>query len=243
MSESLRIFVVDDDRDLAESLADLLEARGHTVELAFDGESAIARFRESDFDLVFMDVKMPGMNGVETFLTFRSFKPAARVVMMTGFSVEQLLQQAIDNGALAVLHKPVMPGDVLDLIDHVQPHGIVLIADDNPDFAASMEEILTENGYRAVIARTGEEAVNRVLEGGVECLILDLQLPVLNGLDVYLKLKRAGRAVSMIIVTGHADEESTTIDALRPVAHAILTKPVDPKQLLRRIDIARCAAP
>ena len=64
---SRRIFIVDDDQDHAESLADILELRGYEVEVAFTGEDAIERFREADFDLVFMDVKLPGKNGVETF--------------------------------------------------------------------------------------------------------------------------------------------------------------------------------
>ena len=239
MSEALRVFIIDDDRDLAESLADLLEAKGHSVELAFDGKQAIERFRAEDFDLVFMDVKMPGMSGVETFLEFRKLKPDASVVMMTGYSVEQLLQEAVDNGAMGVLHKPFSIDEVLAVLDTVKPHGIVLVADDNPDFAQSIEPILGAHGYRVTVARTGQEAVDRVIAGGVDCLILDLRLPVLNGLDVYLTLKKAGRAVPTIIVTGYAEEERDSLAALQPMALPVLTKPFDPMLLLRRIDDAR----
>jgi len=62
------VLVVDDDRDHAESVAEILEMRGHRVELAYTGEEAIARFCEADFDMVLMDVKLPGMNGVQTLL-------------------------------------------------------------------------------------------------------------------------------------------------------------------------------
>ncbi len=55
----LRIFIVDDDRDFAESLADALEPQGHAVALAFSGEAAVQRFETGDFDITFMDVKMP----------------------------------------------------------------------------------------------------------------------------------------------------------------------------------------
>lgn len=239
MSDGLRVFIVDDDRDLAESLADLLEERGHRVELAFNGEQGIEKFRAQEFDIVFMDVKMPGMSGVETFFAFRKMKPDARVVMMTGYSVEQLLQDAIDNGALGVLHKPFAVDEILAMLDTVKPNGIVLVADDNPDFAQSIEPLLEGRGYRVALAHTGQEALDRVLAGGIDCLILDLRLPVLNGLDVYLSLKQAGRAVPTIIVTGHADEEKESLAVLRPMAEAVLMKPFDPTLLLRRIDDAR----
>ncbi len=63
-----RILIVDDDRDHAESLADILEMRGHLVEVVHTGEAALACFCRRDFDLTLMDVKLPGKSGVETFL-------------------------------------------------------------------------------------------------------------------------------------------------------------------------------
>jgi DNA-binding NtrC family response regulator len=120
MSNSLRVFIVDDDRDFAESLAILLEDEGHEVVVAFSSEAAIEKFREQDFDIAFMDVTLPGMNGVESLLEIRKFKPAARVVMMSGYTAEQLLEQAITSGALGVLRKPLDLEEVLRLLDDVK---------------------------------------------------------------------------------------------------------------------------
>src|SRR5258708_5361763 len=188
MSAQTSILIVDDDRDLAESLADVLEARGYAVELAGSGEEGVARFRQRDFDLVFTDVKLPGMNGVESFFAFRRIKPDAKVVMMTGFSVEQLLVQAIENGALAVLHKPFAIPDILAVLEQVKPHGVVVIADDDPDFADSIEPVLRGAGYKVLVARDGEDAVAKVARGGVDLLSLDLGLPLLSGIVFYLRL-------------------------------------------------------
>ena len=113
----LRIFVVDDSRDFAESLADALESQGHTVALAYSGEEAVQRFETEDFDFTFMDVRLPGMNGVERFFAFRKMKPDAKVMMMTAHSVEHLLQQAVENGAVGVLHKPFDPTELLEAIE------------------------------------------------------------------------------------------------------------------------------
>ena len=115
--DSLRIFIVDDDVDFAEALAEVIKAEGHDVECAHTGAEAVARFRENDFDIAFMDVKLPDMNGVESLFEIRRLKPDAKVMMMTGFSVEELLQQAVEGGAFGVLHKPFAPAALLAAIE------------------------------------------------------------------------------------------------------------------------------
>jgi two-component system response regulator HydG len=235
MSAKTSILIVDDDRDLAESLADVLETRGYAVELAGSGEEGVARFRQRDFDLVFTDVKLPGMNGVESFFAFRRIKPDAKVVMMTGFSVEQLLVQAIENGALAVLHKPFAIPDILAVLERVKPHGVVVVADDDPDFADSIEPVLRGAGYKVLVARDGEDAVAKVVCGGVDLLILDLGLPLLSGLEVYLRLKDVGKLVPTIVVTGRERELGADMATMQTMAEGFLVKPFDPEHLLRAI--------
>jgi two-component system, NtrC family, response regulator HydG len=115
-----RIFIVDDDRDHAESIADILSMQGHEVVMVFTGEDAVQRFAERLFDLTLMDVKLPGMNGVEAFHELRRQRADAQVVMMTGFSVEQLLSQALSNGARGVLRKPFAIADLLRAVDEAE---------------------------------------------------------------------------------------------------------------------------
>ena len=97
--KSLRILVVNDDREFADGLADVLELHGHDMELAFSGEEAIEKLKEGDFDVTFMDVKLRGKNGVGSFLEIRQDRQHTKVIMMTGYSVEQLLDHAVENGA------------------------------------------------------------------------------------------------------------------------------------------------
>jgi two-component system, NtrC family, response regulator HydG len=230
---SRRIFIVDDDQDHAESLADILELRGYEVEVAFTGEDAIERFREADFDLVFMDVKLPGKNGVETFFAFRQLRPDARVMMMTGFSVEQLVRQAVEGGALGVLHKPFSGDDLLKAVEGAKPRGLVLVADDDVLYAESITTLLSEAGYRVRTARTGQEALDMMQGGGFDCLLLDLKMPVLSGLEVYLALRDQGRLVPTILITAHATGPEAK--ELCPLTQGLLAKPFDPGLLLEKM--------
>ena len=230
------VLIIDDDVDHAESIADILALRGYEVVLAYSGEEGVDTFRQSDFDMILLDVKLPGMNGLETLFEFKKIRPEARIIMMTGYSVEQLLAQAVDNGALGVLRKPFQVEELLDVLDRVKPRGMVLVADDDPDFAASVESLLRQHGYGVETARTGEEALSIQAAGSVDCLVLDLHMPVLSGLAVYMRLKETGRLVPTILVTGFADEQRDAISHLTPLTGGLLVKPFDPADLVSAIE-------
>lgn len=232
-----RVLIVDDDRDHAESLADVIEMRGHTTQLAYSGEEAIEHFSAEDFDFVLLDVKLPGINGVDTFLELKKIRPAAQVMMMTGFSVEQLVAQAIQGGALGVLHKPFAATQILELLNNVRQSGRVLVADGDPDFVAGIVPILEGAGYDVEVATTGAEALAKMLGDHIDCLLINLRLPVLSGADLYARLVEAGRAVPIVLMTGgHEDAEQDA--QLRSQTCDVLFKPLDPRTLLAAIGSA-----
>lgn len=229
------VLVIDDDRDHAESIVDILTMRGYQVEAAFSGEAGIKIFRDHDFDIVFMDVKLPGMNGVEAFFEFKKIRPNAKVMMMTGYSLEQLISQAIENGALGVLRKPFAIAELLQVLNEVKPRGMVLVADDDPDFAESLKPILTLHGYQVVIASTGQEALEKAAVAGVNCLVLDLAMPLMTGMEVHRKLRESGKSIPTIFVTGFPNEKTAALAGLRQIENGILLKPFDPRDLISAI--------
>ena len=235
MSKPFRVFIVDDDIDFAESLALVLEENNCEVKLASSGEEAINTLKKLEFDITFMDVKLPGKNGVESFLEIRKLKPESKVVMMTGYSVSQLLDEAVENGAWGVLHKPFNMEYMFEMLGKIKSHGI-LIADDDPDFVNTIIDILNTKDYTVYVAGNGKEAVERIKSGGVDVLLLDLRMPLLSGLDVYVELKKSGNTVPTIIVTAYAEEDAEVLDKIRMLSvTGILTKPFDPKVLLQAL--------
>ncbi len=75
-------------------------------------------FNKNNFDICFIDIKMPDMNGVETFQAIRKLKHDARIILMTGYSIEDI-SDAIDSDAMAVLHKPLRMEVIFSIIDSI----------------------------------------------------------------------------------------------------------------------------
>lgn len=233
----LDILIVDDDRDLAEAIGDALEMMGHNATIAYSGTEAIEKYCGRAFDLTFMDVKLPDINGVETFMAIREMDSNARVVMMTGYQIDQLLAQATANGALKVLRKPFAIDEVLSAIREAQPAGLILVADDDPGFSDSAEHLLRNEGYEVLVARDGAEAVEKAIAARPDVLLLDLRMPVMTGLDVYLELKRRDCLVPTIIVTAYPKGEEDAVRALKTLTvTGCLFKPFNPEALLEAID-------
>jgi len=235
--KALKVLVVDDDPDFAETIADVLESEGHTVAVAFTGEEALARVEDFDFDLAFMDVRLPGINGVESFLEIRNRKPLAKVIMMTGFSMEDLLQRALDSGAWAVLKKPLDILDILRRVDEINPEGTILIVDDDADFALSIQQILESRSYRTQISPCGREALQAVKREGTDLILLDIRLPDINGLEVFLEIRKVNSTIPVIAMTGYPDDEAEKISLINSSSNTgVIVKPIDPALLCRRVD-------
>jgi DNA-binding response OmpR family regulator len=209
---------------------------GHDVIVAHSGDAAIEAYREADFDIAFMDIMMPGRNGVESFFEIRKMRPDARVYMMTGFSVEQLVQQAIDNGAMGVLNKPVDTNKLAAALEEVKPQGVVLIAEDDPDFGPQLADLVHAIGYATCLVSNGKDALAAVDQENVDVVILDLKLSVIDGIEVYTHMKERNAALPTIIITGHAGENADTLHAMRDVTvTGVLNKPFDPAVLLDQL--------
>lgn len=233
----ISVLIVDDNQDLADGLCMVLEDENFHVSLAYNGADAIRIFNTGNFDIVFLDVKLPDMNGVEVFQYIHEKDPGTKVIMMTGFRIEQVLAEVIENGDVEILRKPFDVKHVLNTLNQIRKESIILIADDDPDFSEGMSEFLSDHGMKTILAKNGQEALDGVLSNPVDILVLDLQMPIMCGLDVYLRLKKQGHAVKTIIVTGHEKQETETIDVLKSMSvTGCLFKPFNPEDMLHAIE-------
>jgi CheY-like chemotaxis protein len=144
--------------------------------------------------------------------------------------------QALAEGAYAVLHKPLDMTLFFRTIDEARKGGrggFILVADDDEALCENLTDILGEAGYQVVVAHNGEEVV-KIAEAHIfDVLLLDMKLPLLNGLEVYRCIKPIQPNIVTIVITGYAQEMADLIqEILDETAQTCLTKPLDMAQLL-----------
>ena len=115
----ITILIVEDDQDLRESLAAALRDKGYHVLWAQDADEAIASVKAHKVNIVFMDICLPGMNGMEVYKAIKKIQPTAKTVIMTGFFVQDLVNAAISTGAYDILYKPFTMDDILKVLKKI----------------------------------------------------------------------------------------------------------------------------
>ena len=118
VQEDARVLVVDDDPVLCEILEKTLIVSGHDVDVAHTGEEALALARSQPYDIVLLDMKLPTMNGLETYLSLKEILPGIMAIMMTGYWKEMAdpVYEALSKQAYVCLQKPFRMEKILQLI-------------------------------------------------------------------------------------------------------------------------------
>jgi CheY-like chemotaxis protein len=114
----MKILVADDDPIIRKLLFQVLTSDGHEVTITENGLEASKQAQKQAFELVFMDVHMPIMNGLEALLSIRKLCPEVAVVMMDSYP-DQLVRQAESRGALTCIHKPFDLNEIRKVIGEV----------------------------------------------------------------------------------------------------------------------------
>ncbi len=101
-----RIMIVDDEKDFTRQLAERLRLRDYDVTEAYSGDEAVNAAREYLFDVVILDVAMPGMDGIETLRQIKKIRPLTEVIMLTGHATVESAIEGMKLGAFDFLIKP-----------------------------------------------------------------------------------------------------------------------------------------
>ncbi|MCG8416385.1 MAG: response regulator [Proteobacteria bacterium] len=230
------VLVIDDNRDLAENVKEIIEGENVVADVAYDGRSALNLIEKSQYGLIITDIRMPGMDGVEVVKTIHQRWPNLPVVVMTAFSSDETLSAAVSAGALDVLTKPLDVDRMLGLVQRItEPNAPVLVVEDDPDLLGNLSEALLDiAGVIPHMASDVATAERLIAEIQFRVAIIDARLPDGCGLDFGSRLqKRCGDQTALIYITGFADDLGSELSAIVDSEQIhLLIKPFSPRALL-----------
>jgi two-component system response regulator HydG len=113
------VLVVDDDYTICQLLKEIISEQGYDVDIKGDGESALQEIAKKSFDLVFLDLKLPGMNGLEILEAIKERNKAVLVVIVTAYIDEPMTLKAMSLGPLLLVQKPFKEKDIIEILNLV----------------------------------------------------------------------------------------------------------------------------
>ena len=116
MEQAIRVLVVDDEDDFRETVVKRLCVRKLEAEGAGSGAAALELIKQRDFDVMVLDVKMPGMDGIETLRLVKQTRPEIEVIMLTGHASVEFGLKGMQLGAFDYIMKPAPIGELMDTI-------------------------------------------------------------------------------------------------------------------------------
>jgi len=182
-----RILAVDDDRTTLGMLRLQLESAGHQVETASDGAAALERLAKERFDLVLLDVWMPGMDGLEVLSRLRGSPSRPRVIVMSADDAPETLLRAVREQAFGYVSKPVEPAELKSVVAaalaskpdvrpievvSAKPDWVELLVPCDRDAATRIQEFLSQldsdlpEGVRADVGQAFRELLMNAIEWG-----------------------------------------------------------------------------
>ncbi len=245
------VLIIEDDRELREMLGLYLGSNAYQVMLAADGPEAVSLIRRSRVspDIIIADYNLPnGLNGVGAVkMLHAEFDKAIPAIILSGDIATETLRQVAESG-YAHLAKPVKPAELADLMDtligdwtqesRTQARApLIYVIDDNSDLREAIRDFLTEHGYRVETWKSGEAFLdhNEFQDDG--CLIVDVRLPGMSGIELLERVSRRAPRLSAIMMTGHSDV-ATAVESMKAGALDFVEKPVNPQILLASVERA-----
>ncbi len=116
-----RLLIIDDEKMICEEFCETLKDLGHRADYALNGDDALRKIEQNPYELVFLDLSMPRMNGADVFKQIRQLHNKVPVTFMTGFMSPATEKEVLSLGALRCLRKPVHLSEIVTLIDSLDP--------------------------------------------------------------------------------------------------------------------------
>ncbi len=245
-----RVLVVDDNAVMRTLLSRSVEAFGCNAETLESGEAALARLQSrADIDLILLDWRLPGLDGLAAARRIRAAGHPIPIILVTGDEPEKARGEAREGEINSFLAKPVSRSTLHDTLAHVLGGQVllppltglrarapdlgdacILVVDDNDFNRQVARELIELTGATVATADDGAQAVAAVAEGQFDLVLMDLQMPVMDGYMATRSIRATRPELPILALTAHAivDEKARVLDA---GMNGIITKPILPDTL------------
>ena len=236
-------------------VADIVERTGCSIELAGNGHEALQIARNRDFDLIFTDIRMPVMDGIEFASKILAMKPQTILIAITAENTPAMADELTTIGFKRTLPKPISSGSVYSALMEYLPQTsgtintmktdtdklTVLLADDNLITQQLIAFHIRKNGADVVIVNDGLEAVAEIVKNHIDLVFMDVCMPVLGGKEATELIRKKGIQIPVYALTAteRTDDLSIFLDA---GCNGVLYKPIDLDKLNEVMTITKVAA-
>jgi len=230
------ILIVDDEPDTCANLSDILTDLGYQVDSAHDGFVALELVKKRAYDVALLDLRMPGMDGLELYRRIRQISAGTVAIVVTAYASSDTAKSVCAAGAWRIVPKPVNIGNLLGLIAETLDTPFILVVDDDRDLCENLWDLLRERGYRVHLAHDAPDAEQALRQRKFHVVLIDMKLPAGDGRQVLCALQQIDKDARTVLITGFAAEMETKVHAaLQAGANAVCYKPFDVEKLLSTV--------
>lgn len=252
----LNILVADDNEAARIVLLEYLESFGFKVSLVSSGKEAISQIDDT-FDLVILDWRMPGMDGLTAWnnIKTKTRNPQLKAIIVTAYDKSEIEEQCIIDGVSEILTKPITESTLFDgimstfgsdsdyICDVSDKIGLmkdmnkirgaqILVVEDNEINQQVAKESLEEEGFLVDIANNGKIATEQYHKKNYDIILMDLQMPVLDGFEATKIIRKANKEIPIIALSADA-MKGTYEKVIKSGMNDYVTKPIDFTELLQ----------
>ena len=256
-----KAIIVDDNDTSRKVLKELISTAGFDVTVTASGQEALEQMEQAEtpFELAIIDWSMPDMNGIQTSreITQRYNNNCPKMIAVTAHNHENVMHQCLSAGFSGFVSKPIVPADIINTIrkafnlsvlvsrpeqdEQIIPdlsNKRILVVEDQELNQEIIINVLNKTKAQIDIANNGEEAVIKVTAEKYDLVLMDIQMPVMNGLDATIEIRKLdGMQITQLpILAMSANAMSDDIENSKKVGmNDHITKPVIPGLLYKKL--------
>lgn len=240
----IKILTIDDEQGICFLIKSAFEPIGFIVLSANNGADALSVVRKERPKLIFLDILMSGIPGLEVLREIKAFDPTIKVVMLTSVKDEASRAKAKELGADDFVTKPFMSDhleevarkEIADIRKERQvQQAKILVVDDEEIIREKLSKIIARHFFCEVdIAANGQEALDKLRAKKIDLVVLDIRMPGLSGIDVLHEAAKFTPDTKFLAVSGY-DSSEIADEALKAGAVDFLHKPQTAEGVLRKV--------